>query len=384
MTIDSKYQIPIFVSSTEYNLVDLRAELANYLDNLGYRPILSSSEGFPDKSPDLEPWESCLPVIDKCFVMVLIIDGRYGKPMQWPHYSSVFRDKEVSPTHGEYLYAMSMNMRILVYVRRTVMEFYQSYRKVMKECNDDPEKAKKVLQPTLPDTIEFNTLHFYSEVKTTKPIPWIVPFDNVSDIKQEIHKKMMNDLAEVYLIRADHHQTIIKKFVEILGSFPEDEREQVLESIGYTKDLIKDIENLKSEKSKIELQLEKTKKEMIQLQTKFDKNKDNKTRAAALLEKYRDLQKDSFSYANTMRRIDNSIASTLSNTPTNSEAYQKYMTYLYSDSCKSCGKPRKGLLGLGSYTCPQCFAYYCGECSDTKGISGTTKCPSCGLRTDLD
>jgi len=78
MTPTSEYQFPIFISLPEYNLIDLRAELAHILNVLGYRPILSSSEGFPDKTRKLQPWKSCLPVLNHCFVIIIIIDNRYG------------------------------------------------------------------------------------------------------------------------------------------------------------------------------------------------------------------------------------------------------------------------------------------------------------------
>jgi hypothetical protein len=73
MEVSCEYVFPIFISSTDYDLIDLRAELARYLFELGYRPILSSSEGFPDSFPELEPWESCLPVLESCYVVILII-----------------------------------------------------------------------------------------------------------------------------------------------------------------------------------------------------------------------------------------------------------------------------------------------------------------------
>ena len=86
MENSSEYQIQIFISSTHYNLVDLRAELRRFLGELGYRPILSSSEGFPDRSPKFEPWESCLPVFHCCSLMILIIDGKYRRSLKWPNF----------------------------------------------------------------------------------------------------------------------------------------------------------------------------------------------------------------------------------------------------------------------------------------------------------
>lgn len=96
METSSEYTFPIFISSTDYNLKDLRAELARFLTELGYKPVLSSAEGFPDSSPKLEPWESCLPVLDRCFIIVLIIDGRYGIPLPWLNYKEIFLDRIVN------------------------------------------------------------------------------------------------------------------------------------------------------------------------------------------------------------------------------------------------------------------------------------------------
>ena len=98
MQLHSGYNFPIFISSTHYNLIDLRAELYRYLQELGYNPYLSSAEGFPDNTPELEPWESCLPVLNNCFVIVLIIDGKYGEELPWPHFKDVIKDKSISPT----------------------------------------------------------------------------------------------------------------------------------------------------------------------------------------------------------------------------------------------------------------------------------------------
>ena len=144
METSSEYTFPIFVSSTDYNLKDLRAELAKFLCELGYKPILSSAEGFPDSSPKLEPWESCLPVLDRSFVTILIIDGKYGIPLKWPNYQELFLDKQVSPTHGEYIYAHKNKKRMLVFIRQEVMIHYQSYRTCLKKTNDKKEEAEKI------------------------------------------------------------------------------------------------------------------------------------------------------------------------------------------------------------------------------------------------
>lgn len=285
----SEYGFPIFISSTDYNLIDLRAELAKYLADLGYRPILSSSDGFHDNSPDLEPWESCLQVLQSAYVIVLVIDGKYGETFEWKNFAHIIGDKKVSPTHAEYLLAHKTKMRMLVFVRKELLTYYQTYRTALKNSNGDKEKAKESLAISLPKQIAFETLEFIEELKTSRPIPWIKAFDNVTEIKQEIQKKMLNELAELFLFKNKHLEAVVRAFSTVLDDLPEDKRKETLEKIGATKELIIEIESqtkvildLKKEKDKLHMQLkEKTdelekaqkdkKKETSSLQKKVEK-----------------------------------------------------------------------------------------------------------------
>lgn len=290
MTItSSEYGFPIFISSTDYNLIDLRAELAKYLSDLGYRPILSSSDGFHDNSPDLEPWESCLQVLQSAYVMVLVIDGKYGDTFEWKNFSSIIGERKVSPTHAEYILAHKTKMRMLVFVRKELLTYYQTYRTAIKNSKGDKAKAKESLAISLPKHIAFETLEFIEEVKTTRPIPWIKPFENVTEIKQEIQKKMLNELAELFLFKNKHLEAVVRAFSTILDDLPEDKRKETLEKIGATKELIIEVEtqtkvilDLKKEKEKLQselkgktVELEKAqkdkKKETSSLQKKVEK-----------------------------------------------------------------------------------------------------------------
>ncbi|MCG3165831.1 MAG: hypothetical protein POELPBGB_01606 [Bacteroidia bacterium] len=258
----SEYGFPIFISSTDYNLIDLRAELAKYLADLGYRPILSSSDGFHDNSPDLEPWESCLQVLQSAYVMVLVIDGKYGELFEWKNFAAIIGERKVSPTHAEYILAHKTKMRMLVFVRRELLTYYQTYRTAIKNSKGDKEKAKQSLAVSLPKHIAFETLEFIEEVKTSRPIPWIKSFENVTEIKQEIQKKMLNELAELFLFKNKHLEAVVRAFSTVLDDLPADKRKETLQKIGATKELIIEIEgqtkvilDLKKEKQKLQSEL---------------------------------------------------------------------------------------------------------------------------------
>jgi len=264
MSNSSEYTFPIFISSTDYNLKDLRAELARFLSELGYKPILSSAEGFPDSSPILEPWESCLPVLEKSFVMVLIIDGRYGNPLSWKNYDHIITSRKVSPTHGEYILAHTLKKRMLVFIRRELMPHYQSYRATMKRFKNDKIKSKEILLQTLPENIDYDTLEFINEVKTTKPIPWINEFDDITSVKKEIQKKMLNELAELFLIKNKHFETVIDSFNKVMDSMSLEEQKKTLSKINATKefnDAVDQLEKYKNEIATVSKQLEESKTE---------------------------------------------------------------------------------------------------------------------------
>lgn len=258
----SEYQIPIFISSTEYNLVDLRAELSRFLNELGYRPILSSADGFPDNSPTMEPWESCLPVLEKSFVVILIIDGRYGTKFEWPNFEALIEKRKVSPTHGEYLLAHKLRKRMLVFIRKEVLTFYQGYKEACKKCKTE-EEVKETLAKSLPDHISFETLKFVEEVKTTKPIPWIKEFDDVTSLKTEVQKKMLNQLAEIFLIKEQHLDTVIKVFNQAMEELSPEKQKEILQKINATKELREakeELDNKEKELQKIKTELETEKK----------------------------------------------------------------------------------------------------------------------------
>ncbi|MBN8672314.1 MAG: DUF4062 domain-containing protein [Chitinophagales bacterium] len=280
----SEYTFPIFISSTVYNLVDLRAELANYLNELGYKPYLSDVEGFHDSTPDMQPWESCLRVLDTAFVMLLIIDGKYGKRFKWPN-SHIIGEIEISPTHAEYLYAHRKGKRILVFIRQEILAQYQSYTTAFKNAEktltekggkkedigfykEQISLTKQYLSFSLPKQIDFDTLEFIHQVKTTSPIPWIKEFKNVTDIKSEIQKKMMNELAEIFLIKTAHVESVFIALSKILDELPKDKRLEKLKEFGLDRDYIDEIEAKNQEHQKEKDKVKKLTQELADAKKK--------------------------------------------------------------------------------------------------------------------
>jgi hypothetical protein len=264
----SGFDFPIFISSPVHNLRDLRAELAHFLESAGYRPILSTGEGFPDRSPDTAPWESCLPVLKTCFIAIVILDGRYGDTFKWPSFPGEIGDRDVSPTHAEILMARAHNIRTLVFVRQDLLPLYQMYRNATKEV-----AGLKAFGPMLPKHVDLESIALVHEVKTTKPIPWIDEFTDVADLKRKVQHKLLNELAATFLFRQAHLETVVKRFAEAISQLPEEERTRVLNEIGVTRDLVATIEAKTKTIAGQQHEIERMTKEVSQAKEKAAKAK---------------------------------------------------------------------------------------------------------------
>ena len=68
----------IFVSSTCYDLSQIRKDLREFITGLGHNPILSEQNDFPI-DPQLDNWENCINAVkDFADIFVLIIGNKYG------------------------------------------------------------------------------------------------------------------------------------------------------------------------------------------------------------------------------------------------------------------------------------------------------------------
>lgn len=96
--IESRFLSPpitVFISSTCYDLMDVRAELADILSSKGFIPKISDDPFQFDISPTEDSIQSCIRNVDEADVVICILDKRYG-PVLPP-------DNKYSATHTEIL-----------------------------------------------------------------------------------------------------------------------------------------------------------------------------------------------------------------------------------------------------------------------------------------
>jgi hypothetical protein len=124
----------IFVSSTCYDLLDLRAEVEQHLREMGLAPMMSdrpTSEfevsGYKDSI------ETCLVNVRKCDGFVCILSQRYGPSLKKRGF------EDFSATHLEYLEAKKEGKSIWMFVRDRTAGEYSTWSKHGKSGGEHPK-----------------------------------------------------------------------------------------------------------------------------------------------------------------------------------------------------------------------------------------------------
>jgi hypothetical protein len=103
-------QLRVFVSSTCYDLSQVRADLYDFINGLGFHPVLSEYSTFPI-DPDNDTIDNCIQNVETADILILIIGGRYG--------SVVESGKSI--TNTEYLYATKKGIPIYVFIYKQLV-----------------------------------------------------------------------------------------------------------------------------------------------------------------------------------------------------------------------------------------------------------------------
>ena len=118
----------IFVSSTYYDLKHIRASLENFIDSLGFEPILSE-KGHIAYSPEIPLDESCYREVGNSDIFLIIIGGRYGSEKSE---SKEIKDKQSvdrydSITKQEYKSAVERNVPSYILIEKSVYSEFEIF-----------------------------------------------------------------------------------------------------------------------------------------------------------------------------------------------------------------------------------------------------------------
>ena len=118
----------IFISSTFYDLKHIRSSVDQFIESLGFEPILSE-KGDIAFMPDMPLDESCYREAANADIFVLIIGGRYGTEAQSKSKTPTrtFFERYESITKREYESAVTRDIPIYILIDASVYAEYQTY-----------------------------------------------------------------------------------------------------------------------------------------------------------------------------------------------------------------------------------------------------------------
>ncbi len=161
-----------FVSSTCYDLSQVRQDMLEFLRTVGLEPLLSEEGSFPVRS-HATTLDACLEAIDlRADVLVLIVGNRYGhRP-----------DGGLSVTNREYLQAKAKGIPIIAFVGRQILPLVPVWK-----ANPNADFRGVVDDPSV--------LRFVSELRESSDC-WMFEFSSAQDIVATLRAQLANLFME--------------------------------------------------------------------------------------------------------------------------------------------------------------------------------------------
>jgi hypothetical protein len=168
----------VFISSTVYDLIDIRSELAEQLRSMSITPVLSDDKLSDFRvQHDVNSIETCLLNVESCDEVLLVLDKRYGPTLENCGYD------KVSATHLEYRHAIEKKIPIHVYVRDRLEADFTIWRRNKKS---NSVALSWISQKDI-GLFELLDEHAKLHAKSTTS-NWYFTFSNSIDLKASISK----------------------------------------------------------------------------------------------------------------------------------------------------------------------------------------------------
>ena len=168
----------MFVSSTCYDLAQLRADLRDFAEAFGFEPVLSELDSFP-VDPSQSAIQNCLDAVrTRADLFVLVVGGRYGS----------MNDAGKSITNLEYLEASARGLPKYVFVKSEILSILPVWR-----ANPGADFSSTVDTPKL--------FEFVSNLRDGGEV-WVFPFSTAQDITNTLRKQLSYLFADCLALRA--------------------------------------------------------------------------------------------------------------------------------------------------------------------------------------
>lgn len=176
----------IFISSTFYDLRQIRIELDKFIESMGYEPI-RNEEGDIPYGKDRELQDYCYKEIENVDILVSIIGGRFG---------SVSNDNEgdYSVSNKELKVAYELGKQVFIFVEKNVFTEYETF--LLNKTNDN-------VVYKYADNV--NIYKFIEEIKSLKVNNNIKAFETVDDITHYL-KEQLAGLFKQFIIDSERNK----------------------------------------------------------------------------------------------------------------------------------------------------------------------------------
>jgi len=167
----------VFVSSTCYDLRQVRDNLRDFISGCGYLPVMNEHQGIPyNVTESLET--DCYSEINNCDIVVGIVGGKFG---------SESRDKDgKSISMKEMLSAMDSGKQVYIFIDRDVDGEHKTY---VKQRQSRPKDKLSSDDYCTVDSIAI--FEFISDIRKNSRLI-ITPFSNASDIVDTLKLQWAN------------------------------------------------------------------------------------------------------------------------------------------------------------------------------------------------
>ncbi|KWT82651.1 DUF4062 domain-containing protein [Candidatus Magnetominusculus xianensis] len=216
----------IFISSTCYDLQEIRSQLRQFIDGMGYEPIMSEfGDIFYDSDKHVQ--DACKEEIPKSNIFVLIVGNNYGS-LYYKH-----SDKTALPdsvTLQEFRKALELGIPKYIFLNRFVQYDFDNYRralneKIRRDITDnkieeaDDEKKRQLKKEQFDASYHFPhnayryIFYFLDIIQTLDTNNAVFPFESFDDIKKTLRKQW----AGFFYDSLTRQRNIAVEKVELLG-----------------------------------------------------------------------------------------------------------------------------------------------------------------------
>lgn len=183
----------VFISSTCFDLGEIRDQLQKFVRSFGFEPILSEY-GDIFYHPDLHTHESCVYEISNCQLFILIIGGRFG--------GQYISDKTKSITNAEYEAAKRQKIPIFSYVKSGVLSSHHVYKQ-----NKDNDFVGKIEYPSIDKNEHaLEIFRFIDEVRRAPNNNSLESFEKFTEIETHLRKQWAGMFFDFLKTREVKHQ----------------------------------------------------------------------------------------------------------------------------------------------------------------------------------